>query len=77
MNVIPLAQPDPGTVRMLEDMLEDAKAGRLRGLAAMVLYEGRRADNVWCGEIDENVFLALGGLSVLHAELMQEMVEGL
>ena len=36
--------PDPTTIRILEELLKDARAGELRGFAVAMVYEGRHTD---------------------------------
>lgn len=36
--------PDPDTVRLLEEMLEDARSGKLRAVGIVGVYEGRHTD---------------------------------
>lgn len=38
------SQPDPQTVRMLENLLTDARSGALRSIAIAMVYEGRHTD---------------------------------
>lgn len=38
------SQPDPTTVRLIEEMLEDARSGKLRAVGIVGVYEGRHTD---------------------------------
>ena len=62
------AQPDAETIAALEHMLDEAKAGRLRGVLYTGLLDGRQVASGWAGEaVHDNVFVALGTLAMLQA----------
>lgn len=81
-NVTPLRKvdllaPDAETIAALEHMLDEAKAGRLRGVLYTGILDGRQVASGWAGEaVHDNVFVALGSLVSLQARFVRTKAMG-
>lgn len=66
---IPIGEPVPGTVELIENLLEMAKAGNLRSIAVAYSHgdNGLRTD--WNSE--NEFFYLVGGVGWLHARMLE------
>jgi hypothetical protein len=62
-------QPHSDVVELLERLLIDAKAGKLRGLSASLLYSDRTSGYAYAIAPEVNVVLMLGEQAMLGDEL--------
>lgn len=77
-NVISMSggyQPAPGQVNtalveMLENILEDAKSGKLQSLVATGFMDDGLRYALWC-DTHPNVYEMLGAIAWLHAEYIE------
>lgn len=69
-----LGEPNEALIRMLEDMLDMASAGRLQSLVGTgFTAEGNRLA-MWC-DTHPDVYQMLGSIAWLHAEYVQRCTE--
>ena len=57
------------TIERLEQLLEEAKSGKLQGMAFVAIYEHRNFKVKVCGEADRSPVFARGALASLDDEL--------
>jgi hypothetical protein len=78
-SVVDLAKlshtPSPGVVEALEQLLESAKRGEIRGLAAVTSCVSGEAGTVHCLGEGSNVFVLLGGLRLLEREILEAQIQ--
>ncbi|SNS00031.1 hypothetical protein SAMN04488503_2272 [Humidesulfovibrio mexicanus] len=66
-------QPNPDTVELLEQLLEEAKAGRITGIAYATCGAQDYTGIGWAGTFPDNIYAAAGAVSYLHSRVMHEI----
>jgi len=67
--------PDPQAIAMLEELLEEARSGRLRSIGAAMVYEGRYTD--YCIHTGDAAMAdLLMSLERLKHRVLNEIVNG-
>ena len=65
--------PDPDTVATLTSLLEQAKAGRMVGVAYVAMYRGGRFDGDVLGLAREDQIRTLGLISALQLKIANHL----
>lgn len=68
----PAPEPVPDVILALEDMLEEAMAGRIIGIACAALHPDSSSSRISCGWIDDSTVSAL---VMLQARIALEIME--
>jgi hypothetical protein len=78
LRLVPPAPPPvcAETIEALERLLEEARSGRVRGVAAVVGMTGRRYSVEVCGDWRADPTLARGAVAAIDDELRKLVYEG-
>lgn len=69
----PPGQPNPATVELLEQLLDEAKAGRITGIAYATCGALDYTGTGWAGTFPDNVYAATGAVAYLKSRIMHDM----
>ncbi len=68
-------QPNQNTVELLEQLLVEAKAGRITGIAYAKCGAQDYTGTGWAGTFPDNIYAAAGAVAYLHSRVMHELFE--